>query len=91
VRPAPILLEVGPGRTLGTLARQHPGRRAEGPVLGTLPTGMAAGAVDAETTAAVLAAVGRLWVEGVPVDWQALLPGDLPAGLPADWDIATVS
>ncbi|WP_338743663.1 acyltransferase domain-containing protein [Actinomadura luteofluorescens] len=68
--PAPILLEVGAGRTLSTLVRQHPGRRPDGTVLSTLPT------IEARDSdvAGVLTAVGRLWVEGMDVNWRALLP-----------------
>ncbi|SNR35418.1 acyltransferase domain-containing protein [Actinomadura mexicana] len=67
--PAPILLEVGAGRTLGTLVQQHPGRRPDGTVLGTLPTT----ARDSDV-AGVFTALGRLWVEGVDMNWPALFP-----------------
>jgi acyl transferase domain-containing protein len=68
--PAPVLLEVGVGRTLGTLVRQHPDRGPDGVVLSTLPT------VEARHSDlfSLLTAVGQLWVEGVDVDLQALLP-----------------
>jgi phthiocerol/phenolphthiocerol synthesis type-I polyketide synthase E len=60
------LLEVGQGRTLTALARQHPA--------------VAAGRVDAVTclpgtgddVTAVLGAAARLWVRGSAVDWAAL-------------------
>ncbi|GGT88023.1 acyltransferase domain-containing protein [Actinomadura citrea] len=68
--PAPILVEVGAGRTLGTLVQQHPGRRPDGTILSTLPT---TAARDSDV-AGVLTALGRLWVEGVDVNWPALFP-----------------
>ena len=60
-----ILLEVGPGQTLSTLARQHPSKSAEQTVLASLPlTG------DQEPHG-LLDALGRLWMTGVTIDWQA--------------------
>ncbi|PYM12138.1 MAG: polyketide synthase [Verrucomicrobia bacterium] len=60
-----ILLEVGPGQTLTTLARQHsafaPGHSAV-PSLGHAKEKQ----VD---VASMLTALGRLWLSGVPVDW----------------------
>ncbi|MET8118330.1 beta-ketoacyl synthase N-terminal-like domain-containing protein [Micromonospora sp. NPDC005189] len=58
------LLEVGPGRTLATLARQHEAARGV-PVLTTLPVDRTPAGEDA----AVALAVGRLWLAGVPVRW----------------------
>ena len=68
-----LLLEVGPGRTLGQLTR-----RAGASVVTSLPGG-------ADDHVSVLAAAARLWVEGCPIDWTAAgQPGprtrvDLPA------------
>ena len=60
-----ILLEVGPGVTLSTLTRQHPAKSPEQVVLSTLPlTG------DTEPRG-TLETLGRLWMNGVSVDWQA--------------------
>ncbi|MEV4218611.1 SDR family oxidoreductase [Nonomuraea sp. NPDC049725] len=63
----PALLEIGPGQSLGAMARGH----ADCPpdrwplVVATLP-----GAADPRPARAVLAeAAGRLWLAGVPVDW----------------------
>ncbi len=61
-----VLLEVGPGQTLSTLARQHPARDAEQTVLSTLPHAK-------QNTSArehLLLALGRLWQAGVNVDWK---------------------
>ncbi len=62
--PSPLLLEVGPGRMLGSLAFSHPGRPPARPALATLPTPARPGT----DRAGVLDAVGRAWVAGVPVD-----------------------
>ncbi len=61
-----ILLEVGPGRTLASLARQHPGRPAAQPVLNSLrhPD------EQVSDVAYVLGQLGRLWAAGAPVDWD---------------------
>jgi thioesterase domain-containing protein/malonyl CoA-acyl carrier protein transacylase/acyl carrier protein len=63
-----VLLEVGPGAGLGSMVRQHPlfGRERMGRVLSSLP-GAWERVPDRENVAAVL---GRLWVEGVEVDWE---------------------
>jgi len=72
-------LEVGPGRTLSTLARQHPRRTSGVPVLSCLPRPGEAGAVSA-----LHASRARLWVLGCPVDWTACAGGERrhPVGLP---------
>jgi acyl transferase domain-containing protein/acyl carrier protein len=72
-RPDSILLEVGPGNTLGLLARQRAGQLAgQGTgagssiaVLHSLP-----GAQDSTPPQrALLEALGGLWLRGVTVDW----------------------
>jgi len=63
--PGAILLEVGPGITLSTLARQHPA--AKGRVVFSSLRNVKAERSDASL---MLETLGRLWVEGVPVDWQ---------------------
>lgn len=78
-----VLVEVGPGTTLTSLARQHPVVRQRGtPCINLLPdaSGHAAGTT---ATAAILEAVARLWVLGVEPDWTKL-PGAPTgkAGLP---------
>jgi acyl transferase domain-containing protein len=70
-QPGRVYLEVGPGRTLGTLARlQLTGPRAP-PVLSSLrhPQDPVA---DDEFLATAL---GRLWAAGVEVDWSAVHGG----------------
>ncbi len=55
-----ILLEVGPGVTLSPLARQSRG----GTVISSL------GTTREHDQAAMLQALGRLWLAGVPIDWR---------------------
>ena len=63
-QPRSVLLEVGPGQTLATLARQHPSRSAEQPVLASLPSSRH------PELRVLLESVGRLWMAGATVDWQ---------------------
>ncbi len=60
-----IFLEVGPGRTLATLAARHPGREDQ-VVLSSLPHPTE----DADALAKALEALGRLWTAGVKIGWQ---------------------
>ncbi|RKH57423.1 type I polyketide synthase, partial [Corallococcus llansteffanensis] len=62
------LIEVGPGTTLTSLARQHPARKAQ-PVLATLPT-------KGESPASPLTALGEAWAAGVDVDWERFRDGE---------------
>jgi len=63
-----VLLEVGPGRTLATLARQCPSRPEGAEPLLSMPH------PDDEDSdqAFMLSTLGRLWLAGAPVDWSAL-------------------
>jgi phthiocerol/phenolphthiocerol synthesis type-I polyketide synthase E len=64
------LLEVGPGATLTTLVRQHPGADARSTA--SLP-----GPKDRQTDrVAMAAALGRLWLAGVDVDWDRAAPSE---------------
>ena len=67
--PESILLEVGPGQTLATLARQHPGRSPQQLVLSSLPS-------KDEEFRGLLETLGRLWIMGVNVDWSGLHSGE---------------
>ena len=63
-----ILLEVGPGHTLGTLARRHPGNFREQIVLYSLPS-----RVESSPVGAVhLHTLGRLWLAGLSIDWSGM-------------------
>jgi acyl transferase domain-containing protein/NADPH:quinone reductase-like Zn-dependent oxidoreductase/NADP-dependent 3-hydroxy acid dehydrogenase YdfG len=62
-----VFLEVGPGKTLTTIARQHPGSLGHPLVLQSLPHPKEEGGeLDC-----VLRALGQLWVNGVSVDWDS--------------------
>jgi amino acid adenylation domain-containing protein len=62
--PDPVLIEIGPGRTLSTLARQQEKNAVAIP---SLPH-----ARDEQSgVASLLKAVGRAWVAGVDIDWQS--------------------
>jgi acyl transferase domain-containing protein/acyl carrier protein len=60
-----VWLEVGPGHTLSTLARQQVERERERVILSSLARGPE-GEYDVAT---VLKALGRLWLSGVEIDW----------------------
>ncbi len=62
--PQNILLETGPGQTLAPLARQHPAKSAGQVVLSSFPA-----AKEGEVRA-MLNALGKLWLNGVPVNWE---------------------
>ncbi|MEJ7929076.1 SDR family NAD(P)-dependent oxidoreductase [Ramlibacter sp. AN1015] len=66
--PDAMLLEVGPGQGLGSLAR-HNGSGARHPVLAS--TGKADDAAGGDLPA-VLGSAGTLWSRGVPLDWAAV-------------------
>ncbi len=67
-----ILLEVGPGRTLMTIARWYPGRAAGQMVLTSLPHAQDASERDPvnKDIAFLLTTLGRLWIAGVHIDWS---------------------
>lgn len=69
--PSRVLLEVGPGRTLATLALMHPDRKREHPVLTTMRHPQER--VDDQRV--LLESVGALWEAGVDVDWEAFYGG----------------
>ena len=73
---ARILLEVGPGGTLGNLARQHPDCGPDRLILQSLPD--VAGGDAAES----LRTTGALWQAGLPVRWSALHTGRAPRRIP---------
>ena len=62
----PVLLEVGPGRTLSTVARMHSRWSQDQPVLHSLPH-----PTEREDALAYqLRTLGALWVHGVDPDWR---------------------
>jgi acyl transferase domain-containing protein/acyl carrier protein len=64
--PDRILLEVGPGTTLGTCARQHPGGSDKRMVLSTIRHPQE----QTSDIAFILNTLGRLWLANVEVDWS---------------------
>ncbi len=71
--PGNVLLEVGPGTTLQTLARQHPAPQDSNQiVLSSLPDSGS----QQSAAAAAYETLGRLSSAGVPVDWQAFYAGE---------------
>jgi phthiocerol/phenolphthiocerol synthesis type-I polyketide synthase E len=66
------LMEVGPGRTLTSLARRHP---AHGPA-DLLLTSLPDAAQDEAEPAHLLDAAGRLWLTGRDLDWDGLNEGE---------------
>jgi len=67
-----ILLEVGPGRTLSSLAQMHPERGREQPVIHSLrhPED------DTPDSPQMLKGLGRLWAAGVDPDWDRFAAGE---------------
>jgi len=65
----PILLEVGPGTTLSTLAKRA-GGAAEAPILSSLPHPKS----PTSDSAHLLETLGQLWLQGVKVNWPQLHP-----------------
>jgi phthiocerol/phenolphthiocerol synthesis type-I polyketide synthase E len=70
--PGWLLLEVGPGRSLGSLALQHPAAGPDWAVAASLPHERE----PREDQEVLLEGVARLWVAGAPVDWQAFQGGE---------------
>lgn len=66
-----VFLEVGPGHTLGNLARTYPARRDGRVVLASLPDSPDGGS----DRPFLLRAVGRLWLAGIGVDGLAFYAG----------------
>ncbi|HEX2079629.1 MAG TPA: phosphopantetheine-binding protein, partial [Longimicrobium sp.] len=78
--PDRVLVEVGPGQTLGGFARQRPSAPGR-------PTPLAVGSLRAageETAdeAYLLAALGRLWTAGVAPDWRGVFAGERRGRVP---------
>ena len=72
------LLEVGPGRGMASLARQHPDRGREQPVISS----MRHPDQQLDDDAAWLDALGQLWAAGATVDWDAFWEGEQRLRIP---------
>ncbi|HEX5598094.1 MAG TPA: SDR family NAD(P)-dependent oxidoreductase [Micromonosporaceae bacterium] len=83
-RTGSALLEIGPGRSLGAMARSHPDcDRSRWPLI--IPTVPGAGEDGASGARALATALAELWLTGVDIDWpayhqtdQAWRPGRVP-------------
>jgi len=76
--PEQILLEVGPGWTLRTLAIRHPDKAAKQVVVSSLPHPQ-----DRQSDVAfLLNTLGKLWLAGVQVDWSGFYAHDRRHRLP---------
>ncbi|MEA2692361.1 MAG: hypothetical protein QOJ16_1748, partial [Acidobacteriota bacterium] len=66
--PGRVLMEVGPGLSLSSLAKLHPACDAEAGrrVLASLPPSY----VRQPDTSFLLGTLGRLWLNGVAIDWR---------------------
>ncbi|OUL30716.1 hypothetical protein BV372_21620 [Nostoc sp. T09] len=67
-----VLLEIGPGRTLTTLAKQHPDKDAGALILSCLRHPQE----QQSDVAFLLNALGRLWLAGVEIDWSEFYTGE---------------
>ncbi len=63
--PERVLLEVGPGRVLGSLARQHASCGAGRPLIASLRHPQD----ETDDAGFLLAGLGQLWTAGAAVDW----------------------
>ncbi|MFK5957171.1 MAG: SDR family NAD(P)-dependent oxidoreductase [Planctomycetota bacterium] len=76
--PERVLLEVGPGKTLGSLSRQHPNAIAEHTILSSLRH-REEKADDLDFLCGVL---GQLWIAGITPDWAAFHGTDVRLRVP---------
>ena len=70
-KPDRILIEVGPGRTLATFARQHKAKAKH-----VILTTMRQSADSTADTAALFDTAGRLWLNGIELVWSAMQDGE---------------
>jgi acyl transferase domain-containing protein len=74
--PGSVLLEVGPGRTLSSLAKQHRDRLTPQAVVTSL------GPEPERDVESLLEAAGRLWIAGIALDWSGLHGGEARRRVP---------
>ncbi|RPI89631.1 MAG: SDR family NAD(P)-dependent oxidoreductase, partial [Chloroflexi bacterium] len=76
--PHQVLLEVGPGQTLNTLAARHPAKGADHVILSSLRH-----LHDQQSDSAFLInCIGKLWLVGVSIDWAGFYAGEQRRRLP---------
>ncbi len=68
--PGRIFIEAGPGETIGTLVRQHPGNAQATSTLACPSLGYSYD--QTSDRAFLLNTLGQLWLEGVTVDWPGM-------------------
>ncbi len=70
--PGRIFLEVGPGRTLEALSKQHPNRTEDHIMLSSTrhPN------EQTSDQAHILSTLGQLWMAGVSIDWSGFYAGE---------------
>jgi acyl transferase domain-containing protein/acyl carrier protein len=66
------LLEVGPGETLGSLMRARVGPNSKGTIIPSIRHALAA----SDDRGYWLAAIGKLWLKNVRVDWKGVYVGE---------------
>lgn len=76
--PGQVLLEVGPGPTLSTLATRHPDRPAEQVVVSSLRHPRE----RQPDVAFLFTTLGKLWLAGVKVDWAGFYANERRRRLP---------
>jgi acyl transferase domain-containing protein/acyl carrier protein len=70
--PNSVLLEVGPGETLATLAQRHPESKAEQVILSSLPHPSKAHLAQRH----FYMTLGKLWLGGIAIDWNSFYSGE---------------
>jgi acyl transferase domain-containing protein len=70
--PGQLLLEIGPGQTLCTLARHHPAHDAGQVIAASLPPANAA----QPDHPFCMKTLGQVWASGVGVDWHGFHDGE---------------
>ena len=76
--PEAVLLEVGPGLTLKTLARWHPAKKPQQLILSSLPSQRE----HQPEVAYLLKTLGHLWLAGIESDWVAFNADERRSRLP---------
>ncbi|HJT56499.1 MAG TPA: type I polyketide synthase [Ktedonobacteraceae bacterium] len=77
--PELILLEVGPGQTLRTLAKQQPAAKGTSH---RILSSLCHPQERQSESAHLLTTLGKLWLEGVQVRWEGLYDSGLPRRVP---------
>ena len=76
--PRRILLEVGPGHTLASLATQHPARASDQLSFSSFRSAKG----ESSELCDVVTTLGRMWMAGIPCDWPAISGGQRRRRIP---------